>query len=147
MIATCIANRSASLPDHQRGRLAELDSEYPLTPGSSYIVVGMGIWENVLHFLLRDDTGWPTFVPVALFDCPAQDVPNRWLFSLQAGARAHGRDLWVTPCAALWGYETLVLDPDHASLLGERDDEAVSEFFRELVRREGEIDGSDAIAE
>mgnify|MGYP000036764865 CR=1 FL=1 len=139
VIAVCVHNRSSMLAEHQRGRLGDLDSEYSVSIGERYIVVGMGIWENVLHFLVRDDWRMPTFMPAGLFDCPAQSLPEGWGFSLQPGIAARGRDLWVTPCAALWGYEQLLADPEHAGLLGERDDAAMLVFFQELMAREAEL--------
>ena len=127
------------LAEHQRGRLGDLDSEYSVSVGERYIVVGMGVSENVLHFPVCDDWRMPMFMPAGLFVCPVQSLPQGWGFSLQPGIAAGGRDLWVTPYAALWGYEQLLADPEHAGLLGGRDDAAMLVFFQELMARDAEL--------
>ncbi|MDZ4673383.1 MAG: hypothetical protein SGI84_02950 [Gemmatimonadota bacterium] len=139
MIAICLHNRSSSLADHQRGRLARIDEKYDLTIGQKYIVVGMGIFENILWFLVRDDTGAPNFCRAALFECTEQIVPVGWHFSLRSGILASGNEIWANPCVAMWGYDTLVHDLSHAAGLGEREPEALEIFLREVVRREAQL--------
>lgn len=136
----CAFNRSSSLPDEQRGRMVDVDETYPLTVGSEYVVVGMGLWENVLSVLVRDDWGNPCFARAALFELGSQEVPVGWRFALGPGIWASGRDLWVQPCGAVWGYDELVDDPGHAGALEERDPDALAIFEREYARRLAELE-------
>ena len=108
MRAICRFNRSSDLADHQRGRFASVDSEYPLSVGGEYVVLGMGIWENVLSYLVRDDIGHPAFAPTGLFERGEDAIPSHWLFALREGISASGRERWVHPCSAIWGYPALV---------------------------------------
>ncbi len=133
MKLTCAFNRSSALPDEQRGRMVDVDETYPLTVGSEYVVVGMGLWENVLFVLVRDDWGKPCFARAGLFELGSDDVPDGWRFALCPGIRASGRELWVQPCGAVWGYDELVDDPAHLSALEERDPDALAIFERRMA--------------
>ena len=136
MKAVCRYNSSSRLADHHRGRFSSIESTYPLTVGGEYVVVGMGIWENVLSYLVCDDIGVPTFAPSGLFDPEDVEViPPGWEFALRGGISAEGTELWTNPCAAVWGYHELVADPSHAGALEEGDDEARA-IFREALRRQ-----------
>ena len=133
MIAQCRHSRTVALSDHQRGRLTALDEEHHLTIGDRYLVLGMGIFETVLYFLVRDDTGSPSLSPAAMFDCDTTELPRDWWFSLRDGIRASGSELW-NRCVAIWGYGALVNDPDHSGALGERDASALETFDREYAK-------------
>ena len=129
----CAFNRSSALPAEQRGRLVDVDEMYPLTVGSEYVVVGMGLWENVLFVLVRDDWGKPCFARAGLFELSSGEIPEGWRFALGPGIRASGRDLWVQPCGAMWGYDELVDDPAHLGALEERDPDALAIFERRVA--------------
>lgn len=137
MIVTCAFIRASDLADHQRGRATGLDSVFPLTVGGHYILVGMGLWENVLSFLVRDDYGNPCFAPAGLFELGSYELPESWGFRLCPGVRKSGRDLWVEPCG--WGYPEFVDDPAHPGALEEREDAALAVFFRELLSLEADL--------
>lgn len=139
MKLTCVFNRSSSLPDEQRGRMVDFEETYPLTVGSEYLVVGMGLWENVLFVLVRDDWGKPCFARAGIFEQGSQKVPQGWRFALGPGIQASGQELWVNPCGAVWGYDDLVDDPAHAGALEERDPDALAIFDREYSRRVAEL--------
>lgn len=128
MRAVCAFNQSSMLSDHQRGRLADLESTYPLTVGHEYCVLGMIIFENVLSFLVPDDLGGPCFAPGGLFELGDHNMPGDWKFALREGTRASGRELWTHPLAAVWGYEELVTDTEHVAALAERRPEALDVF-------------------
>ena len=130
MRAVCVSNDPKQLADHQRGRAAEFESEYPLVVGKTYVVLGMGIWENVFEFLVRDDWGGPCFAPAGFFDVLTAPIPEGWLFGLRAGVHASGRDLWTSPGVAVWGYPELVGEPGHAGALQEQEPEALALFDR-----------------
>lgn len=139
MIVTCAFIRASDLADHQRGRATDLDSVFPLTIGGRYLVVGMGLWEGVLSFLVRDDCGTPCFAPAGLFELACYVLPDSWRFRLGPGVRASGKDLWVEPCEGVWGYPELVDDPAHAGALEEREGRALAVFFRELMSLEADL--------
>lgn len=132
MKLTCVSNESSSLPDEQRGRMVGFVETYPLTVGSTYVALGMRLWENVLFVLVRDDWGNPCFARAGLFDLGSWAVPGGWRFSLCSGIRVSGRELWAEPCGAVWGYDELVDDPAHADALGERVPEALAIFGRRM---------------
>lgn len=133
MKAVCRSNRASDLADHQLGRATSPEAVYPLTIGSAYLVLGMGIWENVLSYLVCDDVERPFFAPAGLFDPNKVEViPSGWEFALRGGISAEGRELWTNPCAAVWGYHELVADPAHAGALEEGDEEARAIFRGEL---------------
>lgn len=133
MIATCRLSRSSQLPDHQRGRFADFDQEYPVTPGCDYVVAGGGMWETILHFLIEGDDELPHWCPAGLFELAPQPIPAGWLCALGDGISASGADLW-TRWVVKWGYPELVADERHSDLLMERDPKALAVFERELRR-------------
>jgi hypothetical protein len=136
MRATCRHNLSSDLAAPQRGRFADIESRYPLTIGRVYAVLGMGIWENVLNYLVCDDVGVPMFAPAGLFEPGgAMEIPDDWEFALCDGIAAEGKDVWTKPCAAVWGYHELVANPMHAAALEEGDGDARALFREELQRR------------
>lgn len=134
MIATCKLQRSSQLPDHQRGRFADLDQEYPVTPGRSYTVAGVGVWETILQILVQDDDGLPSWCPAGLFSLDPQPLPAGWLCALGDGISASGTDLW-TRWVVRCGYSELVINERHNLLLMERDPRALAVFKREVNHR------------
>lgn len=133
MLAAAAHNRSSELADHQRGRFLEIEGTYPVTPGKLYPVIGLGIWETVLHALIEDDDGLANWCPIGLFDIGPQTLPSEWSFALADGVSASGRQLW-TRWVARWGYDELVKDVDHSDALMNRDPEAIRIFQREVDR-------------
>ncbi len=131
MIALCRFSTSSSLADHQRGRFAQFDEHFRLTPGRTYSVAGLGIWETVLQVLVRDDSHLPLWCQAGLFDIDPQPIPSDWCFGLYPAVSASGSDLW-TQWVALWGYESLVSDPSHNDRLMDRDPVALEIFHREI---------------
>lgn len=135
MTATCLSANTGELADHQRGRFTDIEESYALTIGQRYLVMGIGVWETVLHTLVRDDDGLPCWCPIGLFDLRKQPVPMEWSFALEDGIRASGRALW-TKWVARWGYQQLVEDPAHSDGLMERDPIALEIFDREMLRQQ-----------
>jgi hypothetical protein len=133
MIATCKFSRSAGLADHQRGRFADLDQEYALTPGRGYVVAAIGVWETILQVLVQDDDRLPSWCPAGLFEIPPQPVPDGWLLGLCDGISTSGTELW-TRWVIKCGYPELVENERHSDLLLERDPDALAIFERELRR-------------
>lgn len=139
MRIVCVFKQASSLADHQRGRTPNVNTTYPLTVGKSYAILGMGLWENVLSILVRDDWGGPCFAPAGLFELGRHDIPPKWEFVLLSGIRASGKDVWTDPGSAIWGYSELVNDPTHAAALEEREPEALAIFSARVAEAEREL--------
>jgi hypothetical protein len=134
MRAVCRSNSPESLSEHQRGRFTST-GRWDLTPGAEYLVMGMGIWESIFSFLVRDDYGLPSWSPAGFFEFE-EDVPfpSNWHFAFRDGIDLSGSDLW-THWVAQWGYERLILDPNHSDDLMDRVPEALELFHAEHERR------------
>jgi hypothetical protein len=128
MFLTCITNRSVDLASNQRPRGETDGTVYPLNIGSTYAVLGMGLWEHILTVLVRDEYGYPCFAPAGLFAAGTSPIPESWSFGLFSGIRASGTDVWTDPRGAVWGYFELVNDEDHAGALGEHQPDALAIF-------------------
>ncbi len=124
-LAVCIHNRTSALSRYVSRSAPGLEQEYYLTMGRSYVVAGMSGFDNgPLDFLVRDDYGDPCFVPAEMFELHKLHIPSGWLFSMRGKGRT------------IWGYENLVMNPDHAGELEEGDPKALALFFAELMRLE-----------
>lgn len=125
MKANCVDNDPRLLPDHQKNRMSDIESIYPVTPGRVYQILGIVNFERRLLFLVMNDYGDPRWVPAAFFEQVTCSMPSNWKFSLRPGIHATGADLYDSPFVAIWGYRELVEDPQHASLLMEDDPASV----------------------
>jgi hypothetical protein len=135
MLGRCVRNTGESLGSPDRGHFYSVETVFPVSTGSEYPVFGLGIFETVLVALVRDDTGYPSWFPVGLFEFDFQKIPADWEFALHDGRAASGGDTsnrWV----ARWGYPELVRDESHSDGLIERDVHALETFSRELAKRE-----------
>lgn len=141
MRVMCVFKQASKLADHQRGRTLNVDTTYPLTIGKSYVVLGMGLWENILSILVPDDWGGPCFAPAGLFELGYHDIPSDWKFGLFSGIRASGKEVWTDPRGATWGYTELVNDPAHAAALEEREPDALAVFSARVTEAERESAG------
>ena len=139
MFLVCVDNRAISLADHQRPR-GDLDNTvYPVTPGKAYPVLGMALLENVLYVLAQNDWAMPDELPAGLFDLGTWEMPSGWMFGLCSGIRASGKQAWVDPCGAVWGYAEYACDPTHGTRLLEREEDALK-IFADRVREAEEAD-------
>lgn len=136
MIAKAVRNTGASLGPPARAPGITSRSEYHVQPGTDYIVVGMGLFGEVLYVLIRDEDGDPNWHPIGLFEVSG-DIPPNWEFALYDGLAASGGDAsnrWV----ARWGYHDLVQNPAHSDALLERDPVALHIFDTEYASRTGD---------
>ncbi|MFT3798382.1 hypothetical protein [Microbacterium sp.] len=136
MRVNCVANDPKALADHQQSRAVPFEGVYPLTVGKVYVAVGMTIAERALYFLVRDDSGGPSFVPAGFFELFTAPIPEGWRFGLELGIRATGRELWAEPGVATWGYPELVEDPAHVQSLFEFDPDALDVFEAHIAAAE-----------
>ncbi len=133
MKIVCRSTNSFALPLPQRGRLKDIDQNYPVTGGHEYQVLGMHLWENVLSLLVLDDRGLPCFVPAGLFALGDHVMPQHWKFGLKQGIQEEdGPGLWSNPLGAIWGYTELVSDEGHSDALLENDVGALAIFYSYL---------------
>ena len=142
MRLVCVSNRTVFLSDHQRPRGNSDTSEYPLSAGKQYVVLGMLLETNQLFFLVCDDWGGPCFAPAGLFELGSFDVPSGWEFGLLSGIRSFGREIWSDPSQAVWGYSELVREVCHGEGLAERDPVALAIFNDRLLAAEASFSNS-----
>ena len=138
MKALCIANDPKGLADHQQSRAVAVEGHYPLTVGKTYSVLGMSIAERAFYLLVQDDSGGPCFAHAGFFELFTAPLPDGWLFGLEAGIRASGRDLWSEPAVASWGYPELIQDPAHVQALLEYDPGALALFKSYVAKAEAD---------
>lgn len=93
---------------------------YPLIVGVEYSVRAMALMNMKLAVLVVSKDGWPTWFPIELFQVVDSEIARGWEFAARAGA-----------LSALWGYPTLIRDPDHIRDLRLRKNPAVEAFLRE----------------
>jgi hypothetical protein len=109
---------------------------FHLQVGSEYEVMGIGAFKASLVVLVRDETGYPNWLPIGLFDFRVQALPSTWGFRLidrVAASSGHRSEGWV----AIWGYWRLVTDERHLHALVDRDPVALAIFDRELSSAKG----------
>ncbi|WP_157555480.1 hypothetical protein [Nocardia crassostreae] len=80
----------------------------------------MVLQNNRLGVLVLGNDGWPELVPLDLFSVVDGALPSGWEFVAKPGFRT-----------ALWGYPTLVRDPEHIGALRARKQEARDVFLAE----------------
>ena len=99
------------------------ESQFSLTVGQEYSVLGMAVWNSSVLVLVADQNDWPNWIPTELFTVKDPRVPTGWLFATNV-ANQHGVE-------AIWGYELLITDPDHYELLLNGAAGALAAFRRE----------------
>lgn len=97
-------------------------SQFNVTIGREYVAYAMALWTYGLGVLLVDDTSKPNWKLMELFDVVDGGLPSHWEFCLLKGCE---------PVLALWGYPSLIRDPNHHDDLINREWPALETFFRE----------------
>jgi hypothetical protein len=119
----CIGSVGADLPADLRERSGNTPfSNFNVTVDEEYDVWAMASWTYGIGVLIVDDTGRPNWKPIDLFAVVDGRLPTNWEFAV-----VRQRE----PVLALWGYPTLVRDPDHHDNLIERTLSALDDFLRE----------------
>jgi hypothetical protein len=95
-------------------------SRFNVTVGEEYNVWAMALWTYGVGVLIVDDTGRPNWKLIDLFTVVDGQLPTNWKFAVTKGQE---------PVLALWGYPTLVGDPDHHRMLIERKISALNAFL------------------
>ncbi|GIE87948.1 hypothetical protein [Actinoplanes regularis] len=97
-------------------------SRFNITVGNEYRAHAMELSTYGLNVLVVVDTGWSYWVPISLFRVVDGALPAHWEFAVVENGG---------PVLALWGYPSLIHDPDHHDDLIEREPAAVEVFRRE----------------
>jgi hypothetical protein len=125
MIATCRTAKGRELPANYRGLYFTEATVFHVTPGQSYRVHEMALFNSGLTFLVVDDDGQPNWYPAELFDVEDGRLPANWLFALRDGGERGTQ--------AVWGHPRLVDDPDLDDSLADQDPDARVVFWREVA--------------
>jgi hypothetical protein len=104
-------------------------TEFHLTVGEEYGVHAMALWESGLAILVVDDTDLPRWQPIELFSITDHRISAQWEFDFGEPADV---------VKALWGYPSLVRDPDHHDSLSELAPGVLEVFRSETGRRPGD---------
>lgn len=132
MKVKCHSAKGRALPSDHRGLYFTESTVFHVTPGQSYPVHEMALFNSGLIFLVIDDDGQPNWYPAELFEVEDPRLPADWLFALRAGEERGTQ--------AVWGHPRLVTDPDLDDALADHDPDATAVFWRE-VATPGERDG------
>ena len=125
MILRCLTNQGKAPGPTHRGLYYTERSAFQITPGDSYEVHGLALFNGGLIVLLKDAAASPNWYPIDLFDTVDGSLPANWKFSLREG----GED----GLQALIGYQRLVDDPSHFEALIEREPNALEFFNRQTT--------------
>lgn len=129
MKVKCIAISGKDLSPKTLSEVGFSSTEFQLEIDALYTVYGIVLKNGVISYLTMDR--WktlPFWLPAELFLVEDHLLPLDWYYR-HFYPPIEGKE-------ALWGYEELVLDPNHYLKLIERDNEAVKIF----LKRKEEID-------
>lgn len=101
--------------------------------GQAYDVYAMALWESGLVILVVDDTSVPRWQPIELVEITDHRLPTDWETDI-----GEPSDM----LKAIWGYSTMIHDPDHDSL-SELEPVALDVFWSEVSRRKANEWASD----
>lgn len=123
MRLACVGNVGSDLPPDALKRSGNTpESRFNVTIGREYTVHAMVQWPWSLGVLIVDDTGKPNWKSIWLFQVVDGRLPEGWEFAPVAD---HPHVL------ALWGYPSLIRDPDHHDDLINRKVSALEVFLRD----------------
>lgn len=124
MKVICRANKGNALSKKALSLGNSVASEFELEIGISYIVYGICIFEDVLHYLIiGKDENFPSWYPAELFHVSDNILPIEFYFNF------FGYDSEIG-VSAIWGYKELVFDKQHYINLIERESEAITVFLK-----------------
>ncbi len=102
--------------------------------GQAYDVYAMAFWDSGLVILVVDDTSVPRWQPIELFEITDHRLPADWEFDIGGPSNM---------LKAIWGYSTMIHDPDHHDSLSELEPVALDVFWSEVGRRRANESASD----
>ncbi len=142
MKVRCIHNTGEELRAYENKQLnkdelgkfgATGHTEYDLSTGKEYIVMGMLMGEGVLDYLI-DDGGHISAYPYPLFEVSENNIPSTWFFKSYKST-----DENYPYQETVWGYHELVFDNTHYEKLVEGDEEAERIYFKRKIELEKEL--------
>lgn len=123
MRLVCIGSTGADLSASVLERSGNtLFSRFNVTVDDKYDVWALAQWTYGIGVLIVDDTGRPNWKLIDLFLVIDGKLPTNWEFAV-----VRQRE----PVLALWGYPTLIRDPDHHDNLIARRLSALDAFLVE----------------
>jgi hypothetical protein len=118
----CVGSRGSDLPAEVLEKSGNTPlSKFNVTVGQEYAARAMALWTYGMGVLIVDDTGRPNWKLLDLFNVVDPRLPEGWEFAKRDS----------DPVIALWGYPTLIRDPDHHDNLINRKISALDAFLRE----------------
>lgn len=117
MRVICIFNKGSGLSSKTLDVIHSRDALFCLKIDRHYTVYGMVIWVGVLHYLVIDTWGFPSWSPAGLF-AVLDDKMDGFHFKFYGGYSIH----------ALWGYKDL-LDDLYYDWLIERQKDVLEIFW------------------
>ena len=142
MKVRCIFNTGEDLRSYEKKSLnkeelgrfgATAYTEYGLTIGKEYIVMGIILGEGTLYYLI-DDSGYASVYPYPLFEIVDNKLPQNWFYKA-----LNNIDENYPYQEAIWGYYELCCDKNHFEQLIEREEDAQRIYFRRKIELEKEI--------
>lgn len=109
-------------------------TEFGLTVGDEYLVMGMLLGEGCLDYLI-DHVGYVSAYPYPLFEVVDNKLPSSWFFK-----SLKNTDENYPYRETVWGYYELVFDDDHYGQLVEFEEEAHRTYFRRKIELEKELE-------
>ena len=108
MLVRCVTDRFPPTGDQELDR----GTQYSITPGKEYVVLGMTVCHDELLFLIESEWQLPDTVPAALFEVVDDRVSDGWVFRHYSEPRLDFRRFASVFRAAEWGFPEMARDPD-----------------------------------
>jgi hypothetical protein len=124
MLVACVANTGSAAGPPRTGLFYFAHSRFPITIGREYVAHAIGLFDDSLAVLVRDDDDRPGWYPLGLFEVKDGRLPADWVFGVE------GRTGPEDPIGrrAIWGYGEVAMSPEHRAGLEERDQAALRVF-------------------
>jgi hypothetical protein len=110
-------------------------TEFGLTLGEEFLVVGMILGKGTLSYLINDGRIIGCY-PYALFEVIDNELPKSWFFKALKNT-----DENYPYQEAIWGYYELCFDTNHYEQLVDFDEGAHRIYFRRKIELEKELEG------
>jgi hypothetical protein len=123
MVAECRYNSGKNIKNY-RFRGETDNSVYDLTITKQYKIFGICIYEDIISYLVSDDSELPNWYSALCFKIINNQLPKEWFYKEFIEDN--------TLLKAIWGYKLLVDDKKHYIGLLEREKEDI-DYFRKVI--------------
>jgi hypothetical protein len=128
------AYENKSLSKDELGRFgATGHTQFGLTIGDEFLVMGMLLGEGTLSYLINDGRLIGSY-PYPLFEVVDNKTPSNWFFK-----SLKNTDKKYPYLEAVWGYYELVFDDNHYEQLVDFEEEAHRIYFKRKIELEKEL--------